>query len=110
MALHQHTHPPTEAFLTPTEVLRTLRVNARTLYRLMSEGTLPAVRIGRQWRVRPRDFELWLRRQAVDGRGAITPWPPEEPADSRDRLDSDQAGSNQAEPTNQMLPKSSVVI
>ena len=54
---------PVEAFLTPSEVLIRLRVNVRTLYRLMSHGDLPAVRIGRQWRVRPSDFELWLRRQ-----------------------------------------------
>jgi excisionase family DNA binding protein len=57
---------PVRAFMTPVEVLKRLRVNARTLYRLMGEGSLPAVRIGRQWRVRPSDFDLWLRRQAYD--------------------------------------------
>jgi excisionase family DNA binding protein len=52
--------------MTPAEVLKRLRVNARTLYRLMKKGSLPAVRIGRQWRVRPSDFDLWLRRQSFD--------------------------------------------
>ena len=51
-----------EPFLTPSEVLMRLRVNVKTLYRLIGTGELPAVRIGRQWRVRPHDLETWLRR------------------------------------------------
>lgn len=66
-------HESTQAFLTPVELLKRLRVNARTLYRLMGEGTLPAVRIGRQWRVRPSDFDLWLRRQAYDAGPTTAP-------------------------------------
>ena len=50
-------------FLTPAEVLLRLRVNVKTFYRLIDRGELPAVRIGRQWRVRPHDLETWLRRQ-----------------------------------------------
>jgi excisionase family DNA binding protein len=53
-----------ESFLTPTEVLARLRVNVKTFYRLIGEGELPAVRIGRQWRVRPSDLESWLRGRA----------------------------------------------
>ena len=52
----------TDPFLTPPEVLMRLRVNVKTLYRLIGTGELPAVRIGRQWRVRPHDLETWLRR------------------------------------------------
>ena len=62
-----------EAFLTPIDLLKQLRVNARTLYRLMSAGDLPAVRIGRQWRVRPHDFDLWLRRSACGAGAAQEP-------------------------------------
>ena len=51
-----------EAFLTPSEVLAQLRVNVKTLYRLIGDGDLPAVRVGRQWRVRPHDLDAWLRR------------------------------------------------
>ena len=51
-----------DPFLTPSEVLMRLRVNVKTLYRLIGTGELPAVRIGRQWRVRPLDLESWLRR------------------------------------------------
>jgi len=49
-------------------------VTARTLYRLMSKGTLPAVRIGRQWRVRQSDLDLWLRRQAYDAAATTAPF------------------------------------
>ncbi len=51
------------AFLTTQEVLGCLKVNARTVYRLIHSGELPAVRIGRQWRIRQRDFKAWVERQ-----------------------------------------------
>jgi len=56
---------PVEAFMTPGDVRERLRVNSRTVYRLLGEGQLPAVRIGRQWRVHPSDFDLWLRRHST---------------------------------------------
>ncbi len=51
------------AFLTTDEVLGYLKVNARTIYRLIRTGELPAVRIGRQWRFRRTDVDNWLERQ-----------------------------------------------
>ncbi len=47
-------------FLTTDEVLGYLRVNARTVYRLIRTGELPAVRVGRQWRIRRCDLDSWL--------------------------------------------------
>ncbi len=52
----------TPAFMTTGEVIAFLRVNARTLYRLIHTGGLPAVRVGRQWRFRRSDLEVWLSR------------------------------------------------
>jgi excisionase family DNA binding protein len=49
-------------FLTTEEVITFLRVNTRTLYRLIRTGDFPAVRVGRQWRFRRTDLEAWLRR------------------------------------------------
>src|SRR4051812_50129995 len=40
-----------ETFLTTEEVLEYLQVNLRTVYRLIKAGKIPAVRVGRQWRV-----------------------------------------------------------
>jgi excisionase family DNA binding protein len=56
-------------FLTTEEVLKYLRVKSRTLYRLIRSGDLPAVRVGRQWRIRRRDLDAWLdaRRVVHDG-------------------------------------------
>lgn len=52
-------------FMTTEEVVACLRVNARTVYRLIQAGDLPAVRVGRQWRIRRRDLDGWLERGRV---------------------------------------------
>lgn len=51
---------PKHDLLTPSEVIEYLRVNVRTVYRLMRTGELPAVRVGRQWRIRRADLDSWL--------------------------------------------------
>jgi excisionase family DNA binding protein len=40
-----------------------LKVNPRTIYRLIKTGELPAIRIGRQWRFRRADLDDWIDRQ-----------------------------------------------
>jgi excisionase family DNA binding protein len=48
--------------LTTEEVLDRLQLNVRTVYRLVKAGKLPAVRIGRQWRFRSGDIDVWVSR------------------------------------------------
>jgi excisionase family DNA binding protein len=55
--------PTDEVFLTTEEVLEYLQVNLRTVYRLIKAGKIPAVRVGRQWRFRKRDIDVWLEGQ-----------------------------------------------
>jgi excisionase family DNA binding protein len=55
--------PSDEIFLTTEEVLEYLQVNLRTVYRLIKAGKIPAVRVGRQWRFRKRDIDVWLDSQ-----------------------------------------------
>jgi excisionase family DNA binding protein len=55
--------PTDESFLTTEEVLGYLNVNVRTVYRLIKAGSIPAVRVGRQWRFRKRDLDTWLESQ-----------------------------------------------
>jgi excisionase family DNA binding protein len=55
--------PTDEVFLTTEEVLEYLQVNLRTVYRLIKAGKIPAVRVGRQWRFRKRDIDVWLESQ-----------------------------------------------
>jgi excisionase family DNA binding protein len=45
-----------------------LQVNLRTVYRLIKRGSIPALRVGRQWRFRRRDVEAWL----AGNRGGLT--------------------------------------
>lgn len=52
-----------DGLLTTDEVLDFLKVHARTVYRLIKTGDLPAVRVGRQWRVRRSDLDAWLESQ-----------------------------------------------
>jgi excisionase family DNA binding protein len=49
--------------LTIDEVLGYLNVTSRTIYRLIRIGELPAVRIGRRWRIRRTDLDHWLNRK-----------------------------------------------
>jgi excisionase family DNA binding protein len=61
--------PAHEAFLTTEEVLTYLQVNLRTVYRLIKTKSIPAVRVGRQWRFKKRDIDAWLEgRQGATAR------------------------------------------
>jgi len=53
------THSST--LMTIPEVARYLRVSEKTIRRWIKEGTLTAYRLGRQWRINPKDLELLLR-------------------------------------------------
>ena len=48
------------ALMTTDEVLAFLKVKSCTVYRLIKSGDLPAIRVGRRWRVRRNDLEAWL--------------------------------------------------
>lgn len=55
-----------EHMLTAAEVAERLRVSTMTVYRLIRGGELPAVRVGRNYRVRRADLEAYLESQVVD--------------------------------------------
>jgi excisionase family DNA binding protein len=57
--------PMDDTFLTTEEVLEYLNVNLRTVYRLIKAGSIPAIRVGRQWRFRKRDLDKWLDSQRI---------------------------------------------
>jgi excisionase family DNA binding protein len=57
--------PTDDTFLTTEEVLEYLNVNLRTVYRLIKAGSIPATRVGRQWRFRKRDLDKWLDSQRI---------------------------------------------
>jgi excisionase family DNA binding protein len=47
-------------FLTVNEVADLLRLSDMTVYRLIKKGELPAVRIGRSYRLREDDVDAYL--------------------------------------------------
>jgi len=75
-----------DVFLTTEEVLEYLQINLRTVYRMIKAGKIPAVRVGRQWRFRKADIDLWLE-------GQQTAMPA-----SRPHRSSDGAGGRLAQP------------
>ncbi|MGH9022453.1 MAG: helix-turn-helix domain-containing protein [Acidimicrobiia bacterium] len=48
-------------FLTVQEVAQLMRVSSMTVYRLIRAGDLPAVRVGRSFRVRDVDVNTYLQ-------------------------------------------------
>jgi excisionase family DNA binding protein len=47
-------------FVTVAEVAELLRVSNMTVYRLVQAGQLPAVRVGRSYRIREDDVDRYL--------------------------------------------------
>lgn len=58
--------PAEMRFLTVAEVATMMRVSKMTVYRLVHAGTLPAVQIGRSYRVPERAVHEYLRSSFVE--------------------------------------------
>jgi excisionase family DNA binding protein len=54
-----------QSFLTPQEVSSLLRVSVYTVRRWIKEGSLPAYKVGRGWRIRESDLDEWLGQQRL---------------------------------------------
>jgi excisionase family DNA binding protein len=53
-------------FLTVQEVADLMRVSSMTIYRLIKSGDLPAVRVGRSFRVRDADVDAYLAQRYTE--------------------------------------------
>lgn len=51
-----------ESLLTTEQVAQYLRVDKFTVYRLVTQGKLPAFRVGNQWRFKRNILEQWLKK------------------------------------------------
>ena len=56
-------------YLTVAEVAELMRLSRMTVYRLVHGGELPAVRVGRSFRVPQDALDAYLREHSVDGLG-----------------------------------------
>jgi excisionase family DNA binding protein len=52
-----------DKFLTIAEVSQTLRLKPQTLYKMIKEGEIPAVRVGSQWRIPEEKFQEWINQK-----------------------------------------------
>jgi excisionase family DNA binding protein len=59
-------HASAGRFATVGEVARQLRVSNMTVYRLVKAGDLPAVRVGRGYRIRESDVVRYLEKRYMD--------------------------------------------
>ena len=62
MADNSHGDISDPHFLTVAEVAAMMRVSKMTVYRLVHSGELPAVRVGRSFRVLEKDVDEYLRK------------------------------------------------
>jgi len=57
--------------MTVSEVADYLRVTEKTIYRLLKQGKIPAVKVGRQWRFEKAKIDEWLSRNSVGTKADI---------------------------------------
>jgi excisionase family DNA binding protein len=59
-----------DRLLTVAEVATTMRVSNMTVYRLIKNGDLPALRVGKNYRIRESDVDVFLSDRSVQVEGA----------------------------------------
>lgn len=69
-----------EHYLTTADAIVYLKTTARTLYRRLANGEIPAVRMGHQWRFRKSDLDRWIQGEGPrTGGQAVDVAPPSTP-------------------------------
>jgi excisionase family DNA binding protein len=51
--------------MTLKEVAHYLRLSVETLYKMVEQGRIPALKAGGQWRFRKGEVDEWMRRKAA---------------------------------------------
>jgi len=62
--------PGRQTFFTPQEISDMLRISVYTVRRWIKEGSLPAYKVGRGWRISNVDLAQWLDQQRLSTAGA----------------------------------------
>lgn len=64
--------PPVPArFLQIADVAETLNISARAVYALISSGELPAIKVGKSWRIEVDELEGYIQRAYADTRARV---------------------------------------
>jgi excisionase family DNA binding protein len=56
-----------ENLMTVKEVAALLRVSPQTLYKMLEQRSIPAVKVGSQWRFDREQIRDWIRKQSGSG-------------------------------------------
>jgi excisionase family DNA binding protein len=59
--MHENHKHGEHDLMTCEEAATYLRLHVRTVGRLLTQGKLPGVKVGRQWRLRRADLDAYLR-------------------------------------------------
>jgi excisionase family DNA binding protein len=54
--------------MTLPEVARYLRLSVQTLYKMVQQGRIPALKAGARWRFRMAEVDDWMRKEASGDR------------------------------------------
>ena len=65
---------PFDQLLTIDEVSRLLRVSRNTAYTMCRDGRLPAIKLGRDWRIRRADLEELLKQDFESAKSRPMPF------------------------------------
>ena len=57
--------------MTVQELADYLRVTKKTIYRLLRQGKIPAIKVGKQWRFDKAAFDKWLQQSSVGTQAKI---------------------------------------
>jgi len=57
--------PIKDELLTAADTCRFLKIAPRTLYRYIQDRSMPAFKLGKEWRFVRSDLERWLRRRSA---------------------------------------------
>ncbi len=63
--MSENSHEPADRLMTVRQLAGYLNLNERTVLKLVSEGGLPGVKIGNQWRFRKAMLDAWLDDQML---------------------------------------------
>lgn len=61
----------TPRFLQISDVAETLNISMRQAYGLVSSGDLPAIKVGKGWRVETTELEAYIQRAYADTRAEV---------------------------------------
>jgi excisionase family DNA binding protein len=61
-----------EPLLTVKQVANYLKIDKFTVYRLVTQGKIPAYKVGSQWRFNKKLLDAWLRQNLNVGTGQKT--------------------------------------